>query len=167
MNAVTPWLPPIGTRPRRERRPRGAARDYAVPMAHMKLVCPSDDGRVMAVPENDGFLPSAGIRDLLDRSGHTYEEVHADALPDEARMDLYARDACGAANRRHPKVKVGRPFGSNKYPGSYFGLDVPGLLVYDADGTVVDVYPHEEPDGRIVRIREYLLGVASDAAAGS
>jgi hypothetical protein len=131
---------------------------------HLKLVIPSDDGRVMERPENDGFVPSGEILVLLERlADHSSEVVVSDALTDYERSRFYL-DAAAAANRQHPKVKVGRPFGSNRHPGSDFGVAVPGLVVYEEeDGLPADVYPHEGSDGKIETIREYLVRLGPQA----
>lgn len=55
------------------------------------------------------------------------------------------------------KYRVRTVFGSNKYPGTFFGKQQPALLV---EGDSWDVYPHEE-DGKKVTIEEFLRKLES------
>ena len=73
-------------------------------------------------------------------------------LSPDGRRDAYARAIVPSV---HKKYRVRSVFGTRKYAGTRFGRGVPALLVVE-DGRPVDVYPHEEQDGTVVTITDYL-----------
>jgi hypothetical protein len=97
----------------------------------------------------------------LEEAGVAYRVVDPAELTAQDREEAYHSRAVRPSVRRRYRVR--RVFGTNKYPGAYFGAGVPALVVLE-DGRPVDVYPHEEQDGTIVTIRDYLDGVG-DAGA--
>ena len=95
------------------------------------------------------------IRDV----GVEYRVV--DGLTQQEREEAYVTRAVRPSVSKRYRVR--RVFGTNKYSGQYFGGAVPALVVLE-NGRPVDVYPHEEQDGTIVTIRDYLdrIGGADD-----
>lgn len=67
--------------------------------------------------------------------------------------EAYIRLAVPPSMRQRYRVRL--VFGTHKYAGGFFGKGVPALIVYE-DGSPQDVYPHEEQDGTIVTINDYL-----------
>ena len=111
-------------------------------------------------PANAGLDALPRLTRRLAEAAATYSVVDAGELTPQDREEAYLSRAVrpSVSNR----YRVRRVFGTNKYPGQYFGAEVPALVVLDG-GRPVDVYPHEEQDGTIVTIRDYLdsLGGAS------
>ena len=108
----------------------------------------------------------AGLTRRLEEAGVAYRVVDAEALTPQGREEAYHSLAVRPSVRRRYRVR--RVFGTNKYPGSLFGAAVPALVVFE-DGRPVDVYPHEEQDGTIVTIEDYLdriEGTAGSAGRG-
>jgi hypothetical protein len=106
----------------------------------------------MARPENASF----NLRSVqeLTHKGHPVELINTAAMTDDARYAIYLHEAVPAAGNRY---RVGRPFGSNRNKGEDLGTHVPALIVYGQEGTLpADVYPHEEHDGRIVTIADFV-----------
>ena len=116
------------------------------------------------VQENDpanGGLRSGDLPRLTQRiqeAGGVYRVVDTAELSRQDREEAYhSRAVRPSVSRRY---RVRRVFGTHKRPGQYFGAAVPALVVLDG-GHPVDVYPHEEQDGRIVTISDYLDGIAA------
>ena len=106
--------------------------------------------------------------DDLPRLERQLREVGAEyrvvgGLTQQEREEAYVSRAVRPSVSKRYRVR--RVFGTNKYSGQYFGGAVPALVVLE-DGRPVDVYPHEEQDGTIVTIRDYLERIGGGAAGG-
>ena len=114
-------------------------------------------------PANAGLDALPRLTRRLAEAAATYSVVDAGELTPQDREEAYLSRAVrpSVSNR----YRVRRVFGTNKYPGQYFGAEVPALVVMD-DGRPVDVYPHEEQDGTIVTIRDYLDSLGGSARGG-
>ena len=75
-------------------------------------------------------------------------------MSDDELIDCYLRTILPSV-KHHYRVRT--IFGSNKYPGVFFGRQQPALLV---EGDQWDVYPHEK-DGNKVTIQEFLQKLES------
>ena len=114
-------------------------------------------------PANAGLGDLSRVRNRLAEAAATYSVVDAGELTEQDREEAYLSRAVRPSVSRRYRVR--RIFGTNKYPGQYFGGAVPALVVLE-DGRPVDVYPHEEQDGTIVTIRDYLDGLGGEARTG-
>ena len=114
-------------------------------------------------PVNAGL--SANDLPLLERQirevGVEYRVV--DGLTQQEREEAYVTRAVRPSVSKRYRVR--RVFGTNKYSGQYFGGAVPALVVLE-NGRPVDVYPHEEQDGTIVTIRDYLDRIGGGGEGG-
>ncbi len=116
-------------------------------------------------PANAGL--SAADLPRLERqvreTGVAYRVV--EGLTQQEREEAYVSRAVRPSVSKRYRVR--RVFGTNKYSGQYFGGAVPALVVLE-NGRPVDVYPHEEQDGTIVTIRDYLDRIGgSDGGDGA
>ena len=114
-------------------------------------------------PVNGGL--SADDLPRLERQlrevGAEYRVV--DGLTQQEREEAYVSRAVRPSVSKRYRVR--RVFGTNKYSGQDFGGAVPALVVLE-DGRPIDVYPHEEQDGTIVTIRDYLERIGGGGEGG-
>ena len=106
--------------------------------------------------------------DDLPRLERQLREVGAEyrvvgGLTQQEREEAYVSRAVRPSVSKRYRVR--RVFGTNKYSGQDFGGAVPALVVLE-NGRPVDVYPHEEQDGTIVTIRDYLERIGGGAEGG-
>ena len=117
-------------------------------------------------PVNAGL--SANDLPLLERQirevGVEYRVV--DGLTQQEREEAYVTRAVRPSVSKRYRVR--RVFGTNKYSGQYFGGGaVPALVVLE-NGPRSMSTPHEEQDGTIVTIRDYLDRIGgADEGGGS
>ena len=109
-------------------------------------------------PANAGLEGLKRVTHRLEEAAATYNVVDAGDLTHQDLQDAYRSRAVQPSVSKRYRVR--RVFGTNKYPGQYFGGAVPALIVLEG-GRPVDVYPHEEQDGTIVTIRDYLDRIGS------
>lgn len=114
-------------------------------------------------PANAGLDGLPRLQRRLGEAAATYKVVGAGELTQQDREEAYLSRAVRPSVSKRYRVR--RVFGTNKYPGQYFGSAVPALVVLD-DGRPVDVYPHEEQDGTIVTIADYLDSLGGAALGG-
>lgn len=130
---------------------------------HLKLYYAEHD--VMEVSENRGFDP-LNIHALLSRLKEQHE-IHCKVI-DAAQCSAnelnraYEAAVKAAVWNRYPIRKV---FGTNKSSASFFGVGVPALLVYEGERPV-HVFPHEEPGGDPITIRDHLEKLLRGDAGG-
>lgn len=125
----------------------------------MKIELYYDANNVQPRPENEGLYGQRMSR-LLGRvkeAGVEYSVIDVSDLPREELEDVYTRVAVLPSVRKRYRIR--HIFGTNKYPGSFFGKGVPALVVVE-NGRPQDVYPHEEAGGKIVTVKEYLEKLA-------
>lgn len=129
----------------------------------MRLELYYEPDNVLDCPENEG-LYGADIRGIvkdIQETGAEYKVIDVAGLPRQEIEDLYTQLAVPPSVRERYSIR--RIFGTNKYPGCFFGRGVPALVVLE-DGRPRDVYPHEEA-GKIVTIMDYFQLTDDDGSA--
>ena len=115
------------------------------------------DVRAQTTASEDGER----ILQRLREAGIEYRAVDVSGLSSEALRDTYFRVATPPSVWKRYRVR--ELFGTQKYPGAFFGRSVPALVVFE-DGRPVDVYPHQE-GGKIVSIDDYIDSVTRSSRA--
>ena len=95
------------------------------------------------------------LTNLSKNYGIEYKITDTAEMSDDELIDCYLRTILPSI-KHHYRVRT--VFGSNRYPGVFFGRQQPALLV---EGNQWDVYPHEK-DGKKVTIEEFLQKLESD-----
>jgi hypothetical protein len=102
---------------------------------------------------------------LLGRAGQVganAEDVDTAKMTEEDRFDYYSRHAVvpSFVNR----YAIRQVFGSRRRGGTFFGREIPALIVMaNGDKSPIDVYPHQE-GGNIVTIRDFLVSFMKEPA---
>ncbi len=109
-----------------------------------------DPNDISDTPENRDLARAAR---RIQEAGAAYRVVDASQMTREQAGRTYIERAVPPSVSRRYRVR--RVFGTNKYAGGSFGKGVAALVVLE-DGRPADVYPHEEQDGTIVTINDYL-----------
>lgn len=120
----------------------------------MKIEFYYQANRIQSWPENEGLygrMPDHLLGQMRE-AGVEYRMIDPSELSREELEDAYIRLAVPPSVRKRYGIK--RVFGTNKYPGSFFGRQVPALVILE-NGRPQDVFPHEE-GGKIVTIKDYL-----------
>lgn len=94
------------------------------------------------------------LTDLSRNHGIECKFIDTAEMSEDELMDCYIRTILPSV-KHHYRVRT--VFGSNKYPGVFFGKQQPALLV---EGDQWNVYPHEK-DGKKVTIEEFLQKLES------
>jgi len=106
------------------------------------------------------YRQNEGVDAALDRLEQMRLEnpniriIEATELSEQERDEHYIRAAAVIGSFTRHAVR--RIFGSNKYRGTLFGIEVPAVRVEGATTDEPgDIYPHEEA-GRVVTILDFL-----------
>jgi hypothetical protein len=108
----------------------------------------------------DDDEPGLRIERVLARlreAGVAYRVIETSEQPQEDVERAYGTRAVPAAMVRQYGIR--RLFGTHSKPGVFFGREVPALVVVEG-GRPQDVYPHQERDGNVVSIEDYVDSVA-------
>ncbi|MCM8803571.1 MAG: hypothetical protein NC827_09775 [Candidatus Omnitrophica bacterium] len=93
------------------------------------------------------------LLEKLKRNGIKLELIDLSKLPEEERLQAYFKAVTPSVWK---KYRIRRVFGSRNYPATFFGREVPALLVFENNKSIAsDVYPHEE-FGKVISIEEFL-----------
>lgn len=128
-------------------------------MTEARLYYRSAEEKAEGPPGKDADLVGRAIKE----AGVEYRAVDVSELSREELEEAYARLAVTPSVRNGYRIK--HIFGTNKYPGSKFGKDVPALVILE-NGKPQDVYPHEE-GGRLVTIKDYVDGLRKRGTSGA
>lgn len=106
-------------------------------------------------PENDGLHGAELSRTVrrIREVAADYRVIDVSEQTRDEQEDAYLRLAVPPSMFRRYRVR--RTFGTHGAAGAFFGKGVPALIVTE-HGRPRDVYPHEEQDGTIVTIKDYL-----------
>ena len=129
----------------------------------LELLAPADTDRIFAEDAvNDGFHEVARLLELARRQGHTTRITDSLALPNEQRTD-YVNQGWAWATRTHKRLK--RTIGTgNLSSATYFGIEVPVLLVYERDDSrPVGVYPHDTKKDPATTIAAFLRELTNES----
>ena len=123
----------------------------------MKLIVyrPSDGSKIgRAYRQNEGGDSALNRLEQMRRENPNIRIVDTTELSEHERDQHYIRAA--AVTGSFTRHAVRRIFGSNKHPGTLFGIGVPAVRVEGATpDDSGDIYPHEEA-GRVVTILDFL-----------
>ncbi|MGC2493271.1 hypothetical protein [Candidatus Binatus sp.] len=125
-------------------------------MKQSALYYNADDpsGVFPAVPVNRGIAEVLASLGKLQQAG--LRVINTARMTDDDRTRDYFGVIVGPVTRKHYRVRV--CFGRS---GASFGRGVPALVVWNDDGLVEDVYPHENKEmrGQYITISDYFLHV--------
>lgn len=111
---------------------------------------------LLSGPWNEGFDPlqiEALLLRLKELKGTIYYIRDASKWSWEDAERAYIELAVPPSVRKRYRIR--KVFGTNTAAGSFFGKGIPALVVFEGESPI-DVYPHEEPGGRLITIRGYL-----------
>ncbi|MFC2003438.1 hypothetical protein ACFLV4_05800 [Chloroflexota bacterium] len=101
---------------------------------------------------------------LLEKRGITNEIIDTDSLSEGQIQKAYLDAVVPSVFK---KFGIRRVFGSRRRSGWLFGRGVPALLVYEeGEQYPSDVYPHDEGQGKVKTIREFLYDLQTNFLAG-
>jgi hypothetical protein len=120
---------------------------------HLKLYFDSTRN-ILSVPANQGFSEVLDILKKLKKERKVVSEiVDTKNFSKENLWDVYSQAMVPSVFK---KFKLRQIFGSRRRSASFFGREVPALLVFEkTEDQPEDVYPHEEM-GRIITIKDFL-----------
>ncbi len=124
-----------------------------------------DPDEVLDAPANE-TLRREGTERVLRRlrdAGVEYRAVDVSEMSGDQLREAYDRLATPPSVWKRYRVR--ELFGTQKYPGAFFGKGVPALVVLE-NGRPVDVYPHVE-GGKIVSITDFIERMAGGNATGA
>ena len=120
--------------------------------------------RLLDIPCNKDFDNVENLLKLLSRKGITVEIINMDSLSEADTLKAYSDAVMPSVSK---KFGIRRVFGSRRRSGWLFGKGVPALLVYKEDeGYPIDVYPHDEGQGRIRTVKEFLFDLQTQLLLG-
>ena len=113
----------------------------------------SSEDEPFKTPTNDGIESVSGMLGRLHEQGVPVDRINVAELTEKGRADAYM-DAVRASVLK--KYKIRQVFGSKRISGTFFGKQVPALILGNlASGHPEGVYPHQEP-GEIASIAVFL-----------
>ena len=120
--------------------------------------------RFLDIPSNKDFDDVGNLLKLLSRKGINIEIFNMDSLSEADALKAYSHAVVPSVFK---KFGIRRVFGSRRRSGWLFGKGVPALLVYEEDQDYpVDVYPHDEGQGTIRTIKEFLYDLQTQLLLG-
>lgn len=124
----------------------------------------SANHQLLDVPSNKNFPEVMNLLRLLKPRGISNEIIDTDLLSEEEIHRAYTDAVVPSVFK---KFGIRRVFGSRRRSGWFFGKGVPALLVYEEGQRYPsDVYPHDEGQGRVKTIREFLYDLQTSLFSG-
>ena len=113
----------------------------------------SSEDEPFATPTNDGVGNVSELLDRLNEQGVPVDQIDVARLTEKERANAYL-DAIQVSV--YKKYKIRQVFGSRRLSGTFFGKQVPALILRNlATGHPEAVYPHQEP-GEVAPIAVFL-----------
>jgi len=124
----------------------------------------SSKHQLLDIPCNKDFKDVNNLLGLLNGKGIISEIINMDSLSEEDVLKAYLDAIIPSVFR---KFGIRRIFGSRRRSGWLFGRGVPALLVYqEGNASPIDVYPHDDGQGRIRTVREFLFDLQTKLFLG-
>lgn len=115
--------------------------------------------------EDRANLGLEDVPTLLDQAGQvgaSAEDVDTAEMTEEDRYKYYSRHAVVPSFSNRYAIR--QVFGTRRRGGSFFGREIPALIVMaNGDNSPMDVFPHQE-GGNIVTIRDFLASFLKEPA---
>ncbi len=132
--------------------------DVVVDMTRVILLrsstCNSDNSMT-----NEGYSTVEDRLQKLNSKTLTKSEIlNTDSMSDEDRLSLYHSVVPLSVKY---KFQIRRVFGSRRFCGTYFGLQVPALLIYNESDGITDVFP-KRFRGQFRTISDYISELERD-----
>ncbi len=117
----------------------------------------SHDTKPFDNSQNQGIQSAPDLLKLAKEKGHDVELVDTSKMSDNERRGHYNHAIISAVTK---KYEVRLMFGSHQRSGSFFGREVPALLVSNGN-VVVDTFPHRKGNC-VVTIQNFLTDLAKN-----
>ncbi|MFC2036110.1 hypothetical protein ACFLUJ_08355 [Chloroflexota bacterium] len=124
----------------------------------------SSTHQLLDIPCNKDFKDVENLLRSLNRKSIIVEHINMDSLSETDILKAYSEAVIPSVFK---KFGIRRIFGSRRRSGCLFGREVPALLVYqEGRDHPIDVYPHDEGQGRILTVREFLFELQTKSFLG-
>ena len=124
----------------------------------------SAEDQFLDIPCNKDFKDVENLLKFLNSKDITIEIINIDSLSEADVLKAYSDAVIPSVFK---KFGIRRIFGSRRRSGWLFGRGVPALLVYqESYEHPTDVYPHDEGQGSIRTVKEFLFDLQTKLFLG-